>query len=187
MSSKQAGSAKTPGMSRRQLLLGWRDRFKEDDAEDQARQEAEQRRRDENAALLQQARDARDAGKTQDAVALFRGYVKANPTEALPRRELGMLLFELGQYIQARVEFERLVRGPEPDRPSLVYLGLCLMHMDRPAKAVQAWQRFDAEDEQDRELAALLHSQCDLLEGGVAENRSVQDVVARAAALRYAA
>lgn len=190
MARKPESPTKGPDLSRRQMLLGWRERWKEDEAEELAREEArkqaEDSKRNENAARLQQARKTRQGGDLQGAVTLYRSYVKANPNEVPPRRELGACLFELGQNIQARVEFERLAREPDPDQASLVYLGLCLLAMDRPAKALQTWKRFSAEEDDDAPLAELLHKQCAILEAGEPDAQITVASVLQAARERYA-
>lgn len=151
-------------MSRRQLFLGWRDAWKEDAAEETTRQQQANKERNEQLAQLQQARQAVKDGNMKTAVDLYRVFVQQDRNHVDGRRELGLCLFELGQHIQARVEFERLARDPDPDPFSLLYLGLCLLHMNRPEKAVLAWRKYIPLAGEHASLAELLETQCELLQ-----------------------
>ena len=158
----KAKSSKT--MSRRQLFLGWRDAWKEDAVDEAAAQQQANDERKQQLAQLQQARHTAQEGDMNNAVDLYRTFIQQNRNHIDARRELGLCLYELGQHIQARVEFERLARDPEPDPASLLYLGLCLLRLDRPQKALQAWQKYIPLAGEQAPLAELIHTQCELLQ-----------------------
>lgn len=168
-------------MSRRRLLLGWRDAWKENETELEAASQATERERRQDQSQLEQARLARGRGEFSQAVELYRPLVKSRPRESFLRRELGLCLYEMGQHIQARVEFERLARAPKGDNLASLFLGLCLLHLNRPDKAVQAWRRFVPESDGQRPMAQLLAEQCARLEAEGAPVAPTLETVSKAA------
>ena len=94
------------------------------------------------------------------AMDCYRQVVKVAPAHGEARRRLGYCLYRMGQYIQARVEFERLLRGDKDNFASL-YLGLTLARMNKPDKAVAAWEGYFNPDEV--RIAREINLQCALL------------------------
>ncbi len=94
------------------------------------------------------------------AMDLYRQQVKASPDHSEARRRLGYCLYRLGQYIQAKVEFERILRGGV-DNFSSLYLGLTLARMNMADKAIEAWKGYFNPNEV--RIAREINLQCALL------------------------
>ena len=145
-----------PNMSRRQLFaklvppgvkeLAEKSRPQTEDVK--RRQAAEQADADAMARRVALARDgnvALAAGNLDEAALHFRTFVKEAPQEAMPRLCLGRCLYDLGQYIQARVEFQRALalteNGPAHQRDhATLFLGLCFLRLGKFWKAYDLWQ-----------------------------------------------
>lgn len=145
--------------SRRDLLFGALKKLRRDDAfeDEPAPRRAAATGGPDHFAQGNAALAARDYAKAMDN---YRLLVKQSPDHAEARRRLGYCLYRMGQYIQARVEFERLLRGTK-DNFSSLYLGLTLARMNQPDKAVEAWQGYFNPDEV--RIAREINLQCALL------------------------
>lgn len=163
-------SKKDNGMSRRQLLIGWRDSWKESWQEEEREEKERQKKAASEEELvsnkLAQARQAHMEGRLEEAVPLYREAVKIRSRDEDARRDLGVCLYQIGHYIPARVEFDRVLYTLNKDNTSSLYLGLCLLQMGKPEKAAAAWSSFSATDDQDAPLAAILQEQVPLLAEG---------------------
>ena len=91
---------------------------------------------------LKKAEVAYRAGEYGSAVDHYRAFlaVETNNTEA--RFRLGRCLYKLEKYLQAKVEFERVLYLKRQDNDAFLFLGLTLCRLDRPQKAVALWRQF---------------------------------------------
>lgn len=120
---------------------------KKAEAAAQAEEDARQERR---LTLAREGNVALASGNIEGAVTHFRTFVKEAPKEAMPHLCLGRCLYDIGQYIQARVEFKRAMdiaqQGPGHVRDhATLFLGLTLLRMDRREKAHALWQSWHPE------------------------------------------
>lgn len=96
------------------------------------------------------------------AIAAYRESVRGDLSNVAVRNRLGHSLYELGQYIQARVEFEHVLRLTEGrDVFARLGLGLTLIGLGKTEKAVAALQAFD--DPERADLTALARRIADKL------------------------
>jgi tetratricopeptide (TPR) repeat protein len=137
-------------ISRRNLLFGgFKALRRENEWEAIAREQAQkgdkaqdEKKARQSGARLTLAEVAQRQGRLEDAVSHYRLFVKDNPDHAKARRELGRCLYQLGQYIQAKVEFERVLRIVEDDSEACLYLGLCNARLGKKDKAMVAWRTY---------------------------------------------
>lgn len=78
----------------------------------------------------------------QTAVGSYRAGLKAQPNNASARRRLGFCLYQQGQYIQSKVELERVLRAVADDNEALLYLGLCLVRLGRIDEGLATWRKY---------------------------------------------
>ncbi|THB69586.1 MAG: hypothetical protein D6E12_04455 [Desulfovibrio sp.] len=122
------------GLSRRKLLLGFAPGLvKEQEAPASEELEPEE---------LTQGVEALEAGDFAKAVDLLRPFVKENKGNVEARAALGLALFKSEQYVQAKVEFDRLVYGGRRDKLASLYQGLCLLKMDKADKAADSFRTY---------------------------------------------
>ena len=142
----------SPKMSRRQLFARLvppgvkelAEKASPDAQKKEAARQAENELMERRVALAREGNSALAAGDLQEAVRHFRTFAKEAPREALPRLCLGRCLYDLGQYIQARVEFQRALAltedGPAHLRDhATLFLGLCLLRLKKYWKAYALW------------------------------------------------
>lgn len=141
------------GLTRRQLLFGlgsvWRERVWQEDAPEQEPQSSktvDNDTRDSSSEVLEQARTAMRQGAPAGAAPLYREYLGDSPDDMAARTELGICLYALEHYIQARVEFERVLRFRKGDDRSTLYLGLSLLRKGKVDKALKAWAAYEGDD-----------------------------------------
>jgi len=91
---------------------------------------------------LENANRAYEGHDWDTAVAGYRTFLRAEPDNFKARRRLGYCLYQQGQFIQARVELERVLRAVPDDNESRLYLGLALMRMKLRDKAAAAWKEY---------------------------------------------
>ena len=126
-------------LERRNFLFGaFRRRNTEDAAEPAPAQAAT------NAAfpVLKEANEAFAAGNWELACEKYREALKTESHNDEARMRLGRAFYKLGKHIQAKVEFERVLRDRKKDNESALHLGLTLARMDRPDKAAVIWQQY---------------------------------------------
>lgn len=92
--------------------------------------------------LLSPADRACLAGDYESAVEGYREMIRENPANGAAQRRLGWCLYRDGQFIQARVAFERALRAESTDSFAALYLGLCWAQLGKPAKAAAAWKGY---------------------------------------------
>ena len=97
------------------------------------------------------------------AMAAYRESARGDLSNPAVRNRLGHCLYELGQFIQARVEFEHVLRLTDgKDVFARLGLGLTLLALGKTEKAMAALQAFD--DPERADLTALARRIADKLE-----------------------
>ncbi len=141
------------GLTRRQLLFGlgsvWRERVWEEGTPEQespSHQTTDTPTPNKSSELLEQARTAMRKGAPATAAPLYREHLGDSPDDMEARTELGICLYTLEQYIQARVEFERVLRFRKGDHRATLYLGLSLLRKGKVDKALKAWAAYEGDD-----------------------------------------
>ncbi len=128
----------TIDVSRRNFLLGFR-KLREKDPEEF---NAPIARSDGTFELLKQANLAYKDRDWENAAQNYRDLLKQESRNPDVRFRLGRCQYELAQYIQAKIQFEQVLRLREKDNDALLYLGLCLMRLERPEKAAVIWRMY---------------------------------------------
>ncbi len=78
-----------------------------------------------------------------DAACLkYKECLEDDKNDADVRYRLGVCLYKAGKYRQAKLEFERALRIQRDYQDSLLYLGLTLVRLDKPDKAVALWKQY---------------------------------------------
>lgn len=121
-------------VSRRRLLFGFMDRLRGADVD------APVAAASQTAPLLAQANAAYGAGDFGAAAALYKSFLQAESANPEARQRMGECLYRQGQYIQAKVEFERLLQKNRKDNRAILYLGLVLARLERVQKAAVVWK-----------------------------------------------
>jgi len=97
---------------------------------------------------------AYEAGDFPAAVAAYRASVRGDLSNPSARARLGYALYATGQFIQARVEFEHVLRLDDADVAfARLGLGLTLLALDKRERAASVLAAF--EDPSRPELAAV--------------------------------
>lgn len=136
MAAEKKGKNEEIDVSRRRLLFGFMDRLR-GNAEEAPVAAASQ-----TAPVLAQANAAFAAGDFATALGFYRTFLQAESANTEARQRLGECLYRQGQYIQAKVEFERLLQKNRKDNRAILFLGLVLARLDRVQKAAVVWKLF---------------------------------------------
>ncbi|EFL50322.1 conserved hypothetical protein [Solidesulfovibrio fructosivorans JJ]] len=91
------------------------------------------------------------AGDYPAAVAAYRASIRGDLSNAPVRLRLGYALYVLGQYIQARVEFEHVLRITGGEPMARLCLGLTLLALDKQERAATTLAAFTAPEQPDLE------------------------------------
>ncbi len=95
------------------------------------------------------------AGDYPAAVAAYRASIRGDLANTEARLRLGHALYATGQMIQARVEFEHVLRLAEGNQPAArLLLGLTLLALGKREKAALALAAFTDPDRPELETAA---------------------------------
>lgn len=121
-------------VSRRKLLFGFMDRLR-GTAEAAPVATASQ-----TAPLIAQANTAFQAGDFAAAAGLYKGFLAAESANMEARQRLGECLYRQGQFIQAKVEFERILQKDRKNNRAVLFLGLVLARLERVQKAAVVWK-----------------------------------------------
>jgi tetratricopeptide (TPR) repeat protein len=121
---------------------------------------------------LTEAQRAYDADDLQTAVGLLRDCIRIDLDHAPARLLLGYCLFRRGAYIQARVEFDRVLRIQPNDTLAALYGGLTHARLGKLETALQYWR--DA-SWTDPELREFLLEQAAKLENPAPEDNDGPD------------
>jgi tetratricopeptide (TPR) repeat protein len=170
---------KKPPLSRRDFLFGGLRRLRGDD-----RPEAPALAAATQGVAPDAAKQAKDAfvrgnlayasARYEAAIPEYRECVRLFPAHLEARKRLGYCLYRTGQFVQARIEFERVLREAKADNFSSLYLGLTFASMGRADKAAAAWRQYRNTDEV--RIMRELNLQIALLESP--EKPDLADVVA---------
>lgn len=103
------------------------------------------------------------AGDYAGAVTAYRTSVRGDLSNTAIRLKLGHALYATGQFIQAKVEFEHVLRLDTGHNPmARLCLGLTLLAMGKPQKAAVVLREFDDPDRP--ELVTATHNAAAQLE-----------------------
>ena len=95
------------------------------------------------AGTLASANEAFARGEHEAASESYRTFLAAESGNREARLRLGICQYKLGRHVQAKVEFERVLREKKgKDNEASLYLGLTLCAAGRPEKAVAVWKLF---------------------------------------------
>lgn len=78
----------------------------------------------------------------EGAVPEYRQCVRLFPAHLEARKKLGYCLYRLEQNVQAKVEFERVLREAKKDNYCALYLGLTQARLGKADKAIAAWKQY---------------------------------------------
>jgi len=121
------------------------------------------------------------AGDFAGAVAAYRASVRGDLSNVAVRTRLGQALFLTGQFIQARVEFEHVLRLTDGQNPmARIGLGLCLLELGKTAKAAVTLVAFA--DPERPELEARAHELATALDAEQAPTTATSELLALAQA-----
>ena len=166
MSKKQ----ETVDKSRRNFLFGAVRRYKNEDADQPVASVADavDMVKAANACYVDQAWD--------DGCAKYKECLSTEKNDPDIRYRLGVCLYKLERYRQAKLEFERVLRIDRGYRDAFLYLGLTLVRLGRVDKAPPLWSQYfnPAAIQVQREL----NIQLGLMEDGSADTpeRIAEDV-----------
>jgi tetratricopeptide (TPR) repeat protein len=122
-------------VSRRRLLFGFLDRARGVEAAPVAAAS-------QTAPVLAQANAAFAAGDFAAAVGFYKAFLQDESGNDEARQRFGESLYRQGQYIQAKIEFERLLQKNRKNTRAILFLGLVLARLDRVQKAAVVWKLF---------------------------------------------
>lgn len=92
--------------------------------------------------LLTKANAHYTRGEFEEAVEVYREYLKVERNDTDVRLQLGKCLYKAGKHTAARVEFRRVLKVREKDSEAIVYLGLTFARTGCLEQAVCAWDDF---------------------------------------------
>jgi tetratricopeptide (TPR) repeat protein len=121
-------------VNRRRLLFGFMDKLRG------VPESAPVASASETAPVLAEANAAFAAGSWEAAIAPYRKFLDAERENVEARQRLGECLYNLGRYIPAKVEFERIMQKNRNNNRAIVYLGLVLARLERVQKAAVVWK-----------------------------------------------
>ena len=123
-------------VKRRRLLFGFMDTLR-GKSEPEPMATASQ-----TAPILAEANAAFAAGSWEAALAPFRTFLEAERENVEARQRLGECLYNLGRYIPAKVEFERILQRNRSNNRAILFLGLVLARLERVQKAAVVWKLY---------------------------------------------
>ncbi|WP_285907625.1 tetratricopeptide repeat protein [Pseudodesulfovibrio pelocollis] len=78
----------------------------------------------------------------EEARQKYRQCLEDDKSDADVRYRLGVCLYRTGMYRQAKLEFERALRLRREYMDAFLYLGLTMVRLERPDKALGLWKRY---------------------------------------------
>jgi tetratricopeptide (TPR) repeat protein len=72
----------------------------------------------------------------------YKECLASDKNDADVRYRLGVCLYKTGKYRQAKLEFERTLRVDREYKDGLLYLGLTIVRLGKPEKAVALWKQY---------------------------------------------
>lgn len=94
------------------------------------------------AATAQRGREAMEAGRYREAIAVYRDLVKALPDLPGLKMNLGMAHYMAGQFQEAIPSLEAAVKGDPDLTAGWLFLGASQQHLGRSAKAIAPLQKY---------------------------------------------
>lgn len=154
-------------VKRRKLLFGFMDKLRG------VPESAPVASASETAPVLAEANAAFAAGSWEAAIASYRKFLEAERENVEARQRLGECLYNLGRYIPAKVEFERIMQKNRNNNRAIVYLGLVMARLERVQKAAVVWKlHFDPHNVP---LQRELNLQIALVESAIAQEAEGED------------
>lgn len=123
-------------VNRRKLLFGFMDKLRG------VPETAPVASASQTAPVLAAANAAFAAGSWEEAAERYREFLGAESDNMEARQRFGECQYRLGRYIQAKVEFERIMQKKRTDNRAILFLGLVLARLDRVQKAAVVWKLF---------------------------------------------
>lgn len=80
--------------------------------------------------------------KWEEAREKYKECIACDKNDADVRYRCGVCLYKSGKYRQAKLEFERALRIDREYKDALLYLGLTMVRLDKPEKAVALWKQY---------------------------------------------
>jgi tetratricopeptide (TPR) repeat protein len=142
MGMSSAKKDKGSSVSRRDFLFGAVKRLKLEHLDAEEEKPKAPKSNTETAEFLREAYTAYAAGDFEKAAAAYRKCIKIDAGDIESRRRLGYCLYRMGKYVQAGVEFERVLYSQKKDNFAFLYLGLAMARLGKKEKAVNAWQGY---------------------------------------------
>tara|TARA_Y100001954_G_scaffold239267_4_gene312569 strand:- start:19376 stop:19906 length:531 start_codon:yes stop_codon:yes gene_type:complete len=78
----------------------------------------------------------------EEARAKYKECIDCDKNDADVRYRCGVCLYKVGKYRQAKLEFERTLRIQREYKDALLYLGLTMVRLEKPEKAVALWKQY---------------------------------------------
>ncbi len=129
--------------------------------------------------LLTRANEYYDRGEFDEAVEVYREYLRIEKDDIAVRLQLGKCMYKAGKHTASRVEFKRVLKAREKESEALVYLGLTHARGGNLEQAAAVWEDFF--DISNVALLRELNIQKGLIETGDAESpEAVAEAVEKA-------
>lgn len=81
-------------------------------------------------------------GDYEAARDIYKECLKADQNDADVRYRLGVCLYRIAKYRQAKLEFERVLRIDRGYQDAFLYLGLTMVRLGKPEKAPALWKQY---------------------------------------------
>lgn len=81
-------------------------------------------------------------GKWEEAREKYKECIDCDKNDADVRYRCGVCLYKVGKYRQAKLELERALHVDRGYKDALLYLGLTMVRLEKPDKAVALWKQF---------------------------------------------
>ena len=104
----------------------------------------------------------------EEAREKYKECIDCDKNDADVRYRCGVCLYKVGKYRQAKLEFERALRIDREYKDALLYLGLTIVRLNRPEKAVALWKQYF--NPQAVTVQRELNLQIGMLEEGMADS-----------------
>jgi len=122
--------------SRRNFLFGAVRRFKNEDPNEPAAST------DDAVCVMKEANALYVDENWEDARLKYKDCLNSDKNDADVRYRLGVCLYKTDKYRQAKLEFERALRVDRAYKDALLYLGLTIVRLGKPEKAVALWKQY---------------------------------------------
>lgn len=103
----------------------------------------------------------------EEAREKYKECLVCDKNDADVRYRYGVCLYKVGKYRQAKLEFERALRIDRDYKDAFLYLGLTMVRLEKPEKAVALWKQYF--NPQAIAVQRELNLQIGMLEQGMAD------------------